>query len=154
MLLTLLQIEGRIRELAAIIYAPEEFIPTFGSSNQTGLPHIEIKRKHYALVVSENDVELSRETFDNADELVFKVLQDISFSMACDLVSEDTNDQNFRERFLEARKNILSKINRYPIDTEKMEQDTLTKKDTSALNESRKNILIQSKTKKKSLKTK
>ena len=154
MLLTLLQIEGRIRELAAIIYAPEEFIPTFGSSNQTGLPHIEIESKHYALIVCENDVELSRETFDNADELVFKVLQDISFSMASDLVYEDTNDQNFRERFLEAQKNILSKINRYPIDTEKMEQDTLTKKDTSALNESRKNILIQSKTKKKSLKTK
>ena len=154
MLLTLLQIEGRIRELAAIIYAPEEFIPTFGSSNQTGLPHIEIHRKNYALVVCENDVELSRETFDNADELVFKVLQDISFSMASDLVYEDTNDQNFRERFLEAQKNILSKINRYPIDTEKMEQDTLTKKDTSALNESRKNILIQSKTKNKSLKTK
>ena len=154
MLLTLLQIEGRIRELAAIIYAPEEFIPTFGSSNQSGLSHIEIHDGCYSLIVSEEGIELSRETFDNADELVFKVLQDISFSMASDLVYEDTNDQNFRERFLEAQKNILSKINRYPIDTEKMEQDTLTKKDTSALNESRKNILIQSKTKKKSLKTK
>ena len=154
MLLTLLQIEGRIRELAAIIYAPEEFIPTFGCSNQTGLPHIEISDGQYTVIVCENGVELSRESYDAPDELLNKVLHDISLSMASDLVYEDTNDQNFRERFLEAQKNILSKINRYPIDTEKMEQDTLTKKNTSALNESRKNILIQSKTKKKSLKTK
>ena len=154
MLLTLLQIEGKIREFASIINAPEEFIPTFGSSNQTGLPHIEIKRKHYALVVSENDVELSRETFDNADELVFKVLQDISFSMACDLVSEDTNDQNFRERFLEAQKNIISKIYSYQSDEIEHNQEIASTENNSALSESRKNILIQSKTKKKSLKTK
>jgi len=151
MLLTLLQIEDEIRELATIINAPEEFIPTIGSSNQSGLAHIEINDGQYTIIVCEDEEELSRESFDNPDELLNKVLHDISFSMACELVSEDTNDRNFRERFLSAQKNILSKIDRYAVDTKKIEQDTLTTKDTNALNESRKNTLLKSNIHKKSL---
>jgi len=154
MLLTLPQIEGKIRELAAIIDAPEEFIPTFGFSNQTGLLHIEIDSKHYALIVCENGKELSRETFDNADELVFKVLKDISFSMACDRVFEDTNDQNIRERFLQIQKNILSKIYIYHSDTIKRKQEIVSTQNNKALSESRKNILAKSNSNKTSLLTK
>ena len=154
MLLTLPQIEGKIREFATIIYAPEEYIPTFGSSNQSGLSHIEIHNGYYSLIVSENDVELSRETFDNADELVFKVLQDISYSMACDLVFENTNDQNFRERFLCAQKNIISKIHLYNSDKVKRKQETFITQNNTALSESRKNILAKSKINTPSLPTK
>ena len=144
MLLTLLQIEGEIREIATIIHAPEEFIPTFGFSNETGLPHIEINDGHYTLIVCENGVELSRELFDDPDELLLKVLHDISFSMACDVVFEDTNDKNFRERFLDAQKNIISKIYLYHSDKVKRKQETLITENNIALSESRKNILIKS----------
>lgn len=126
MLLTLPQIEGKIREFADIINAPKEFIPTYGFSNQTGLSHIEINDGYYTLIVCENGVELSREIFDDPDELLFKVLHDISFSMACDRVFEDTNYQSFRERFFQAQKNIISKINLYYMDKVKLKQDTLT----------------------------
>ncbi len=152
MLLTLPQIEGKIREIATIIHAPEEFIPTFGFSNDTGLSHIEINDGHYTLIVCENGVELSRELFDAPDKLLNKVFHDISFSMAGDLVFEDTKNQNFRERFLAAQKNILSKINQYTVDTKKIKQDTITTKDTSALNESRKKTLLKSNITKTSLK--
>jgi len=47
MQLTLLQIEGKVREFAAIINAPEEFIPTFGYSNESGLPHVEVYNDSY-----------------------------------------------------------------------------------------------------------
>ena len=153
MLLTLPQIEGKIRELAAVISAPEEFIPTFGSSNQTGLSHIEIHSKQYALIVCENDVELSRETFANADELILKVFHDISFSMACDLVYEGTDEQNFRERFLSAQKHLMSKINLNTSDTVKRKQEIVSTENNKALSESRKNILAKSNIKKKSLGT-
>ena len=151
MLLTLPQIEGKIRELAAVIYAPEEFIPTFGFSNQTGLPHIEIHSKHYSLIVCENGAELSREIFDDPDELILKVFHDISFSMACDLVYEGTNDQNFRERFLSAQKHLMSKINLNYGGTIKRKQESLIPENISALSESRKNILLKSNIKKTSL---
>jgi len=154
MLLTLPQIEGKIREFTTIIYAPEEFIPTFGSSNQTGLPHIEIKDGHYTLIVCQSGEELSRESFDDPDQLVFKVLEDISFSMACDLVFEDTNDQNFRERFLYAQKNIISKINLDYNDKVAPKQETLTTENNSALSESRKKILLKSNMNEKSLNSK
>jgi len=152
MILKLPQIEGKIREFAAIIYAPEEFIPTFGSSNQTGLPHIEINNGHYTLIVCEKDVELSRETFDTADALVFKVLEEISFSMACDRVFKDTSDQNFSERFLTTQKNIFSKIHLYYSDKVAHEHKTVSTENNRALSESRKNILLKSNRNEKSLK--
>ena len=151
MLLTLPQVEGKIREFAAIIYAPEEFIPTFGSSNQTGLPHIEIDDRFYSLIVCENGKELTRETFDDPDELLFKVLHDISFSMACDRVFENTNYQSFRERFFQAQKNIISKIALEYMDKVKMKQKKLSTQDNKALSESRKKTLLKSKITNKSL---
>jgi len=144
MILTLPQIEGKIREFAAIMNAPEEFIPTFGSSNQTGLPHIEISNGHYTLIVCEKGKEFSRESFDNFDDLVFKVVQDISFSMACERVFEDTNDQSYRERFFQVQKHILSKIDVNHNEKVKLYQESLTTEDTSALSESRKKILLKS----------
>lgn len=151
MILKLPQIEGKIRELTAIIHAPEDFIPTFGFSNETGLPHIEIQDGHYLLIVSEKGVELLREIFDNADELIFKVVQDISFSMATDLVFQDTYDQNFRDRYLNSQKNIMSKLDLYNTEHVKLKQDTLSTDNNSALNESRKNILLKSNNSKKSM---
>jgi len=154
MLLTLPEIENKIRELAAIIDAPEEFIPTFGSSNQSGLSHIEIQDGRYALIVCEKGDELSRESYDNADELVFKVLQDISYSMACDLDFEGTEDQSFRERFLDAQNSIMSKVFEYYSENVKRKKEIVNTEDHTALSESRKKILTKSKITNPSLKTK
>lgn len=154
MILTLPQIEVKIREYAAIINAPEEFIPTFGSSNQSGLSHIEIQDGCYVLIVCQKGDELSRESFDNADELVFKVLQDISYSMACDLDFDGADDQNFRERFLDAQQHLMSKIYAYYSENSKRKKATLITEDNTALSTSRKKILTKSKITNPSLKTK
>jgi len=126
MILTLPQIEGKIREFAAIIKAPEEFIPTFGVSTETGLPHIEIDERFYSLIVSEKGLEISRDTFEDPDELLFNVLHDISFSMASELVFEDGKTQNYRERFFQEQKNIISKINLFYMEKVKLTQDKLS----------------------------
>ena len=154
MILTLPQIEDKIREYAAIIDAPEEFIPTFGSSNQSGLSHIELQDGYYELIVCQKGDELSRESFDNADELVFKVLQDISYSMACDLDFDGAEDQNFRERFLDAQQHLMSKIYAYYSKNAKRKKATSITEDNTALSESRKKILNKSKITNPSLKTK
>ena len=151
MLLTLLQIEDKIREFTDFIEAPEEFIPTFGMSVQDGLSHIEIQDGHYLLIVCEDEVELSIEIFDDPDELLFKVLHDISFSMACDSVFDITKYDSFKERFFQAQKNIITKINLFYMEKVKQQQDTLTKEDTKALSDTRKKILLKSKNSKKTL---
>ena len=142
MLLTLPQIEGKIREFTNIIYTPEEFIPTFGSSKQTGLAHIEIGSSHYNLIVCEDGKELSREAFYDADKLVLQVLEDISFSMACDRVFQDTNFVSFKERFLKVQGNIMAKIKFHNERTSK--QDQVGTEDSSMLAAERRNILLKS----------
>lgn len=150
MLLTLPQIESKIREFADIIFAPDEFIPTFGTSNQSGLPHIEIEDGCYKFVVCENGEELVREAFHDPDELLFKVLHDISFSMACDGVLEEAGNQGFKEQFFQSQKNIISKINLFYIEKIKQRQDTITPVDTKELSDTRKKVLLKNNVSKKS----
>jgi len=63
MQLTLPQIEGKVREFTQIINAPEEFIPTFGYSKESGLPHVEIVNDTYCLIVSEGYIEITKKLF-------------------------------------------------------------------------------------------
>lgn len=125
MQLTLLQIEGKVREFAAIINAPEEFIPTFGYSKETGLPHIEVDNESYALKVSENGTQILEKSTQDPDELLFMIMHTITMSMACERMTNDTNYQSFRMRLFQAQKNIISKINLSYMSKIKVKQDTM-----------------------------
>ena len=109
--LTLSQIEGKVREFTHIIHAPEDLIPTFGFSNESGLPHIEIYNDTYCLVVSENGKQISKKSTKDPDELLFMIMHTITLSMACERIFNDTNYQNLRMRLFQTQKNIISKIN-------------------------------------------
>ena len=109
--LTLPQIEGKVREFTHIIHAPEDLIPTFGFSNESGLPHIEINSDTYCLVVSENGKQISKKSTKDPDELLFMIMHTITLSMACERIFNDTNYQNLRKRLFQTQKNIISKIN-------------------------------------------
>ena len=110
MQLTLLQIEHKVREFTHIIHAPEDLIPTFGFSNESGLPHIEIYNDAYYLVVSENGTQISNKSTKDPDELLFMILHTITLSMACERIFNDTNYQSLRKRLFQLQKNIISKI--------------------------------------------
>ncbi len=111
MQLTLPQIEGKVREFAQVMFAPEDLIPTFGYSKESGLPHVEISDQKYHLVVSENGKQVSRESTEDPDELLFLIMHTISLSMACERMQSQTNYESFRMRLFQAQKNIISKIN-------------------------------------------
>lgn len=125
MQLTLPQIEGKLREFTQIINAPEEFIPTFGYSKESGLPHVEIINGTYCLVVSESYREISKKTTKDPDELLFMILHTITLSMACERVWSDTNYKSLRKRLFQAQKNIISKISASYMSKVKMKQDTM-----------------------------
>ena len=110
MQLTLPQIEHKVREFTHIIHAPEDLIPTFGFSNESGLPHIEIYNDAYYLVVSENGTQISNKSTKDPDELLFMILHTITLSMACERIFNDTNYQSLRKRLFQLQKNIISKI--------------------------------------------
>lgn len=110
MQLTLPQIEGKVREFTHIIHAPEDLIPTFGFSNESGLPHIEIYNDNYYLVVSENGTQISNKSTKDPDELLFMIMHTITLSMACERIFNDTNYQSLRNRLFQLQKSIMSKI--------------------------------------------
>ena len=123
--LTLPQIEGKVREFTQIINAPQDFIPTFGYSNQSGLPNIEIQNDTYYLVVSENGKKISKKSTKDPDELLFMIMHTITLSMACERVASDTNYKSLRKRLFQAQKNIISKINLSYMSKIKIAQDTM-----------------------------
>ena len=127
MILTLPQIERKVREFANIIHTAEEFIPTFGYSKNCGLPHVEIVNNTYYLIVLQDGKELSREQTSDADELLFMIMHSITFSMACDRVFENTNYKSFKERLFQSQKNIISKINLTYMQKVKSTHDTINK---------------------------
>ena len=123
--LTLPQIEGKVREFAQVIFAPQDLIPTFGYSKESGLPHVEISNEMYHLVVSENGKQISKESTEDADELLFMIIHTISLSMACERVESHSNYESLRMRLFQAQKNIISKINLSYMDRIKMKHDRM-----------------------------
>lgn len=59
-MLTLEQLENKISDLAQLIEADKNYLPTFGQSEQTGRPHIEIIGNDYYFVVCERGEEYLR----------------------------------------------------------------------------------------------
>lgn len=54
------KIENRVTDLAKLIGAPKHILPTFGFSEQSGLPHIETMGDIYHYVVCERGSEFER----------------------------------------------------------------------------------------------
>ena len=123
MQLTLLQIEGKVREFTHIIHTPEDLIPTFGFSNDSGLPHVEIYNDTYYLIVSENGTQISNKSTKDPEELLFMIMHTITLSMACEHIFNDTNYQSLRKRLFQLQKSIMSKIDLSYTSKIKLNQD-------------------------------
>ncbi|HEX5838149.1 MAG TPA: Imm63 family immunity protein [Anaerolineales bacterium] len=82
MTLTLKEIESRVKKLAEVIEAPVETLPTFGHSEQSGRPHIEVDSNGYHYVIAERGQELERHTTPDIDELLYYTLRWITFGLA------------------------------------------------------------------------
>lgn len=80
---SLVEIERRVSELASVIGAAEWMLPTYGHSADGARPHVEVDRAgrmHY--VVVERGQELERATFVNLDDILYRVFEDVTFSLA------------------------------------------------------------------------
>jgi hypothetical protein len=78
------EIEERVRDLAARIGATDRTLPTFGRSEGSARPHIEVDRSGLHYLVVERGEELNRITTRDFRELLWTVFKDVTFSLACD----------------------------------------------------------------------
>jgi hypothetical protein len=82
MMLTLSEIEARVNQLAQKIGAPQNILPTYGYSEQSARPHVEVSSVAYSYVIAERGQELSRyETYD-LDEIFYRIFADVTFELS------------------------------------------------------------------------
>jgi len=82
--LTLEAIEAEIVSRSRQIGACENHLPTFGYSEQSGRPHIEVDERGYHYAIAERGTEFERLTTHDIDKLQYSVFESITFRLACD----------------------------------------------------------------------
>ena len=81
-MLTLSEIEVKVNELAQKIGAPQNILPTYGYSEQTARPHIEVDSWAYYYVVAQSGQEVSRYTTLDIDQLLYKIFADVTLMLS------------------------------------------------------------------------
>ena len=76
------RLRDRITELARVIDAPDHVLPTFGYSEDTGRPHIEVDGTAFHHVLAERGREYGRFSTTSVDDLLYRVFREVTFSMA------------------------------------------------------------------------
>ena len=111
MTLPLTEIKSRVKKLAAVIAAPAETHPTFGRSEQSGRPHIEVDSKGYHFVIAERGQELERHTTSDIDELFYTIFRWITFELAVKHeLAHRIQGQDVRRVLFAYQQNLLSRL--------------------------------------------
>ena len=82
MMLKLFEIEIKVNELAQKIGAPQNILPTYGYSEQTARPHVEVSSWAYYYVVAQSGQEVSRYATIDVDHLLYKIFADVTFELS------------------------------------------------------------------------
>lgn len=110
--ISLTHIKKQVDELATIINAPAELLPTYGSSIDMGHPHLEADyRGQLHFVVVERGTELERRTTANLDELLYWIFQGVTFSLACDYeLAHRIADEDCRRIIFARQEELLGRL--------------------------------------------
>lgn len=94
---TLSEIEVMVNELAQKIGAPQNILPTYGYSEQTERPHVEVSPRAYYYVVAQSGQEVSRYATHDIDQLLYKIFVDVTFGLAIQYAEKSRiEDQDIR----------------------------------------------------------
>jgi len=108
-MLTLSEIEAQVNELAQKIGAPQNILPTYGYSEQTARPHVEVSSVAYYYVVAERGQEISRYAAFDLDELLYKIFADATFELSVKYASKNrTENQDFRRLAFQHQVELLT----------------------------------------------
>jgi hypothetical protein len=81
MALSIARVQRRTHEVATIIDAPESCLPTMGHTERFARPPVEFVGLLLHYVVVECGLELLRGSFQELEELLFRVFKDVTFQM-------------------------------------------------------------------------
>ena len=108
---SLTEIELEIRNIAELIDAPEQYLPTFGYIEGTARPHIETKGDEFHYVINERGEEYKRVKTKDFKELTFLVFTDVTFEMSVKMELENRKEkEDFRIQRFQIQEDLLNKI--------------------------------------------
>jgi hypothetical protein len=118
-----------IRDLADLIHAPLDGLPTFDRSEQSGRPHVEVTRDgvmHW--VVCERGTEFERRSTLDRRELFYWVFQSVTFSMAAAWELEHrVEGEDFRRQLWIKQFELLGQLHPTWVERRKVELGPLLK---------------------------
>jgi len=88
-MLTLSEFELKVNELAQKIGPPQNILPTYGYSEQTARPHVEVGSRAYYYVVAQSGQEVSRYATRDIDQLLYKIFVDVTFGLSVRYAEEN-----------------------------------------------------------------
>jgi hypothetical protein len=108
--MTLDQIKTEIDRMANRLGASGvKTLPTYGYSEQSGRPHIEVDECGYHFVVSERGYESERLTTQEVDELLYYVFESVTHQLATKYeLQHRVEDQDFRRLLFKRQIELLS----------------------------------------------
>jgi hypothetical protein len=138
------ELKVEIESLAGLIDAHEEQLPTYGFSEQSGRPHIEIDDRGYHYIAAERGHEFSRMTTRDLDQFLYAVFKTVTSEMSFSyelrhrIVGQDSRRLAFqkqielltvfRNNWAERRSTEISGIlNDHPFDDNNSPRATLSK---------------------------
>jgi len=105
------EIKSKIDQLAKIIGASQDTLPTYGYSEQTARPHIEADSISYHFVIAERGQEFERHSSFDMNEILYDVFQVVTFELACKYeLDHRINGQDSRRIMFEYQEELLSKL--------------------------------------------
>jgi hypothetical protein len=109
--MNLSEIEFEIRNIAKLIDAPNQYLPTFGYTEGTARPHIDIQGEEFHYIINERGEEYKREITKEFHELIFLVFADVTFEMSVQLeLKNRKKNEDFRIQMFQIQEDLLSKI--------------------------------------------
>jgi Immunity protein 63 len=105
-------VRNRIVRVAEALGARSDLVPTFGSSDQAGRPHIEVDERRYHFVVCERGTELERRTSSSDEEVVFWACESIASALATEYeLRHRVPGQDFRRLYFARRVQLMRAVN-------------------------------------------
>lgn len=106
------QIRSDVTAIARRLGAPIHQLPLFGSADDGGRPHIEVVESNYHHIVTERGQELSRQTTDCYDKLLYWIFRPVTFWLACDYESRHrVKGMDSRRMIFPFQVQLISEVN-------------------------------------------
>jgi hypothetical protein len=104
-------LQRRYRLACERLAAPADRFPYRAHPAHDGAPHVEVSGGLYHYVVTERGAELERRTTRDADQLMFWLLADVAFNLACEFeLAHRVPGQDFRRVLFAKQIELLNEL--------------------------------------------